>query len=111
GRPNCVVMLMAPSHFLIHPPKLTVAIQSAKLALLQSDTQALECDAQGSSVRHRRRKLIEPTRYNPGPATLAPTRLSLKRSLRPQHGLQLRLAIASSMPGPGFGNRRGTTGL
>jgi hypothetical protein len=82
-------MLMAPSHFLIHPPKLTVAIQSVKLALIQSYPDALERHPQGSSVRHRRRELPEPTRHNPGPATLPSAWLPFKRSLRPQHGLQL----------------------
>src|SRR5580704_11107859 len=83
--PDCVVMLMAAPHFPIHTPKLAVTVQSAKLALIQSDTQALERNAQGSSVGHRCRQLPEPTRHNPRPAALPPSTLPFKRTLRSQH--------------------------
>jgi hypothetical protein len=81
-------MLMAVPHFLVHPLKLTVSIQSANLALIQSDSEALERSAEGSPVGHRCRKLHEPGRHNPWADRLPPSSLPFKRSLR----LQQRLA-------------------
>lgn len=97
-------MLMAVPNFLIQPLELAVAVQRANLALIQGDPNALERNAQGSSVGHRCRQRLEPTRHNPRPARLPFAWLPFKRSLCQQHGLKLRLAVAAWVSGPGVGD-------
>jgi hypothetical protein len=89
---------MGVPHFLVHSLELAVAIQGANLALIQGDPEALKRLGQGGSVGHRFRELLEPGRYNPGPARLASARLPFKRSLRAQYWLKFRLAVAAGMP-------------
>lgn len=85
ARQSLEVRLLAVStaSFLIHAAKLTVAIQSANLALIQVDPIALERDPQGSTVCHCHGELLEPTRNNSGSAAFADSRLPLQDPFRP----------------------------